>query len=385
MALNQSPDAAESPQIDRIYLLDVAVVLAESYRLIVLLPLLAGVIAYGLTYLVSPIFTAKTVILPPQQQQSAGAAMLQSLGGLAGLAGVATGIKSPADQYVSLMQSNTVLDRIIGKHALREVYEKKTAHGTREALKERLRINVGKKDGLITVEVDDVDPKRSAAMANDFVTELRQFTSELAVTEAQQRRMFFEQQLQATRERLTQAQQALQSSGINQGAIRAEPRAAAEAYAAIRAQVTAAEVRLQIMRGNLTEDAPEFKQALRNLQALRAELQKAETADSGAASGDYIGKYRDFKYQESLFELFAKQFELAKLDESRDGAIVQVVDAAMPPEQKSRPQRALIAVLATLGFGFGVLLFVAVRQILRSAARLPENAAKMARLRKAWR
>ena len=42
---------------------------------------------------------------------------------------------------------------------------------------------------------------------------------------------------------------------------------------------------------------------------------------------DYVSKYREFKYQETLFELFARQYELARVDESREGALIQVVDS----------------------------------------------------------
>lgn len=370
---------------DEISLLDLALVLAEHWKLLIFGPLLAGLAALGIAFVVQPTFTATAVILPPQQQQSAAAAALQSVGALAGMAGAAAGLKNPADQYVALMKSTRVSDRIIDAFGLMEVYEAEFRQDARKALDNNVNITAGKQDGLIRVEVDDRDPQRAAAMANRYVEELRLLMNELAVTEAQQRRRFFEEKLAEARERLTQAQTALQASGINEGALRAEPKAAAEGYASLRAQVTAAEVRLQAMRAYLTEQAPEFQRALAELSALRQQLARAEAVNAQAATGDYINLYREFKYAETLFDLFVRQYELARVDESREGLLVQVVDAAQPPERKSKPKRALVAVLTTLVTGFALLLAVLVRSAWRNAARDPESAAKMAHLRQLLR
>lgn len=180
-------------------------------------------------------------------------------------------------------------------------------------------------------------------------------TGTIAVTEAQQRRVFFEDQLQQTKDRLINAQQTLQASGFSQGAIKAEPKAAAEGYARLRAEVTAAEVRLRTMRGNLADDTPEVRQQHATVGALRDQLARLEQPNDVRGGPDYVSKYREFKYQETLFDLFARQYELARADESREGALVQVVDAATPPEKKSKPKRAITAVLTTLG---AALLFI---------------------------
>ena len=93
-----------------------------------------------------------------------------------------------------------------------------------------VRIASGK-DGLISVEVDDKDPKFAANLANAHVEELRNLLGRLAVTEAQQRRLFFEKQLQLTKENLAKADLALKSSGINSSALKSSPSSAVEAVA----------------------------------------------------------------------------------------------------------------------------------------------------------
>ena len=354
-------------------LLELARPLAQHWKLLLIGPVVCGLLALGITYLIPPTYTATTTLLPPQQQQSAANSLLASLGSLAGLAGSAGNLRTPADQYVALMQSATVSDRIVEQFQLMEVYDTKYRVDARKDLANNVHINVGKKDGLITVEVDDKSPQRAADIANRLVDELRRMTDIIAVSDAQQRRKFFELQLRQTQEKLVQAQQALQASGFTQGALKAEPKSAAEAYARLKAEVTAADVRLQTLRGSLSDATPEVQQQQHTLAALRGQLTVLEQTVDTTGGPDYVSKYREFKYQETLFDLFAKQYELARVDESREGALIQVVDTAMPPEKKSKPKRLIIALAATFLGGLALAGFVLMRRSLRAAAMRPAN------------
>jgi len=365
-------------------LLDIVVVLAENLMLLIVGPIIAGVLVLGATYMFPPTFTARTTFVPPLQQQSiAAASALASLGPLAGLVGGASGIKSASDQYVALIQSTTVRDRLIDQYELMSVYGAKYRFQARDDLRDNVRVLLGKKDGLITVEVDDKDPQRAAKLANSHVDELRRMTTTLAVTEAQQRRAFFEQQLTRSKGRLTKAQEALQATGFSQGALLAEPKAAAEGYARLKAQVTSAEVQLQTMRSFLSENAVEFQNQQAALVALRGQLNRVEQVTDLRSGPDYIGKYRDFKYEEALFDLFARQYEVARVDESREGGLVQVVDVAQPPEWKSRPKRALSAVIATVAAFLLLTVFALGRHAWRHTVTQPETKTQIARIRAA--
>jgi tyrosine-protein kinase Etk/Wzc len=369
---------------DEISLLDLLQVVMDNLRLLVLGPLVCGLVALAISFAITPTFTAKTQFLPPQQQQSAAASMLASLGSLGGLAGAATGIKSPADQYIAFMKSVSVQDTLIERFKLMEKYESKLKADARLALTGNVRIAYGK-DGLISVEADDNDPKLAADLANAHVEELRNLLGRLAVTEAQQRRMFFEKQLHLTKENLAKADLALKSSGINSSVLKSSPSSAVEAVARLKAGMSVQEVKLGSMRNYLTESAPEFKQALSELASLKAQLAKAEKEEPAAQSAsDYVSRYREYKYQEAMFELFAKQFELAKVDESREGAVIQVLDVAEPPERKNKPKKAIISIISALAAGFALLLFVFVRSALKNAFQDEETKLRMASLKGSW-
>lgn len=307
------------------------------------------VLGYGIAWTLPPVYTARTVFIPPQTQNSNAALALGSLGALAGIAGGNLQVRTPGDQYLAMMDSNRVLDTLIKQFDLKSVYRSELLSDARKQLRKNTNAVFGKRDGLIYVDVEDSDATRAANIANAYVSELQRLASTLAITEAQQRRAFFERQLQQTKEKLTQAQHELERSGVTASVLRAEPKSSAEAYARIAAEVTATEVRLGAYRSKLQPNAAEVREAQAALAALKGELAKIEQAQAGEGPrNDYIGRYREFKYQEALFDLYARQYEAAKLDESREGSTIQVIDVAQPPDRRSRPVRLLIAGVAAI-------------------------------------
>lgn len=331
---------------------------------IVALSIAAGAVTYGLTLLIPPTYTARTSIISPQTQQNSAAAALASLGALSGL-GTGT-VKSAADQYISIMQSATVSNRMIDRFKLLERYEADFRVDAMKTLSGNVRISAGKKDNLITIETDDRDPKLAAEMANAYIEELRWVTNNLALTEAQQKRVFFERQLAQTKDALLVAQVQMQKTGFTAGALKSEPKAAAESYARIKAEIAAMEVRLGMLRRTLTESAPEVQQQSSALSGLRGQLAQLERPTEDTGNQDYVSAFREFKYQEALFDIFAKQFELAKLDEARESMLIQVLDPATPPERRSKPKRTMIAAVVTAMTGLILLAFFCTRGLLRA-------------------
>jgi uncharacterized protein involved in exopolysaccharide biosynthesis len=382
---DQTSDQSGDGRDENIGLFELVTVLAARWRILVIVPIAVGALVLGATSpaLMPPSFTGRTTFLPPQQSQGIAASALASLGALAGLAGGS--VKTTSDQYVSLMQSVTVEDRIIDRFDLIKRYKAKYRVDARKALEGNVRISIGKKDGLITVEAVAGTPELAAEMANQYVTELRRMTSELALTEPQQRRVFFEAELKKARTNLAEAQQALQSGGFNPGALKAAPQSAAEAYARIRAETTNAEVTLQSMRSSLADTAPEVQHQLAVLAALRGQLEQLQRNTPATNDADYLSSYRNFKYQEKLVELFSQQYEMARLDESRDGAVVQVVDPATPPERKSGPKRVLTALVTGTISGLLLVLWVLLRHFWQRVRAHPDSADRLRRLGAALR
>lgn len=398
MPASQSPDSPETKanQIEEeISLLDLLIVLAKYKKLILGLPLAAAVLVAGITLLMPNIFTATTRILPPQQGQSTAAAMLGQLGALAGAAGSSLGIKNPNDLYVGMLKSRTVADNLIARFKLMERYETKKQDDTRKALTEVVNINAGK-DGIISITADDEDPKFAADLANAYVEELYKLTQNLAVTEASQRRLFFEKQLKKAKDELAGAEVAFKQTQEKTGVLQidAQGKAMIEAVGAIRAQIAAKEVEMGALRTFATEQNPDYLRTQQELIGLRAQLGKYEkggesdllpTGKLPEAGLENIRKLRDVKYYETLYELLARQYEMSRVDEARDASIIQVLDKAVPPDRKSKPKRALIVILSAVAIGFLAILIAFVRESMSKAKQDPEQASRLANLRDSFR
>jgi tyrosine-protein kinase Etk/Wzc len=360
-------EASQSNDQDGVNFLDAILLLSEHLRLLVIGPLIAAIVAYAFTYTIDPTYTATTKLIPPQQQGSA-ASMLQSLGGLSGLAAASSGLKNPTDQYVSLLKSNSVGDELVNRFALSQRYKTQYTSDALQALRANVVVSSGK-DGLITVTVHDKDPVVAAEMANAHVDALSTLLSRLTLGEAQHRRLFLENQLLQSRDRLQLAENALQAGGVNRSSLKANPSAAMETVARVQAQVAAQELRISSMRAYLSDTAPDVKQAQTELQTLRQQLAQTEKPNSSiTADANYVGRYRQFRYEEVLFEILTKQYEMARLDEARDSSTVQVVDKARPPERRSKPRRLIISVSTGIAafvlLLFGVLVAASARQFL---------------------
>jgi uncharacterized protein involved in exopolysaccharide biosynthesis len=347
-------------------LLDLLIVLSKRRRFIFGFTAGVAILTVIAVLLISNKYTASTVVLPPAQPSSMGSALLSQLGGSAGsgalasLAGGSLGIKNPGEMYVSFFRGRTVEDAVVQRFGLQARYKTKTMYDTREAFERHSTVVLGAKDGLIRISVEDSDPKLASEIANGYVDEFKKLSATLAITEAAQRRLFFQQQLAEAKDNLTTAEEAMKRTEISTGVLQVDSQAKAllESAAMLRAQAVAKEVQIQSMRSYATEDNPELIVAKRQLAELQAQINKLAGKDpdefivskgrAPEASMEYLRKLRDLKYNETVFELIAKQFELAKLDEARQGSIVQVADVAVPPDRKSSPHRSLIVVLATL-------------------------------------
>lgn len=399
---------AENParREGEISLLDLTAILLERKRFIVRFVLGAAVLAVVVALVLPVRYEAKIVLLPPEQNTSISSTLvgqmgnMGSLGSLASLAGGTLGLKNPADMYVSFLTSRTVEDAVIQRFHLMSEYHAKRMSDARKELERRTTVVAGSKDGLIRISLEDHDPKRAAELANGYVDEFRRLSANLAITEAARRRLFFDQQLQETRDKLTQAEEAMtrteQSTGVLQ--IDSQARSLIESAAGLRAQVVAKQVQIEGMRAFATDDNPSLILAKQQLAALQSQLERlaGSQRDPGSdinlskgrvtqAGMEYLRRYRDLKYQETVFELLAKELEIAKLDEAREGSIVQVVDAAVPPDRRSSPHRLLIVLIATIAAFFIASCWVWLRQRLMVAFELPENKQRVRLIGNLWK
>lgn len=394
--------APHSPD-DEMSLLDLLIVLAERKRTILRVTALCALVSIAAAFLWPKKYTATVVLLPPQQGSSSLGAMLASqlggLGAMAQLAGGSVGVKNPNDMYVSMLKSDTVEDGMIRDFGLQKEYQERLLSNTRRALERRTNIDGTAKDGLIRISVEDRNPERAAQLANGYVSEFRRLSEHLAITEASQRVLFFGQQLEEAKENLAKAEEALKQTEQTTGLIEldSQARALIASAATLRAEITAKEVQIQAMQTYATGENAQLVEAQQELDSLRTQLAKLGGSEENPDSLivpkgkvpevglEYVRKLRDVKYYEAIFDILARQYETAKLDQAKEGALIQVVDPAIVPDKRSSPKRTLIVLISTLaGLFLGILIALAQAGFERLKSD-PEAAPKLALLRRALR
>ena len=392
-------DEDEGPLVG---LTDMLTWLGEGKWLVATVTLVATAVALGVALLLPPVYTARATLLAPQsQQQSTSGAALAALGALGGLAGGLTP-KTPDELYVALLKSDSVDRALAQRFDLLTRYDVRTYEALRKTLPKYIRVSSEKKSGLITVEVDDESPKFAADLANAHREEVTKVLGRLAVSEAQLRRVFFESQLSETKENLIKAEQALQQVQEKSGVIVLDKQAEAliGGAARLRAQIVATEVQLKVLRTAATDRNPDVIRLNSELRALRAELARMESSQEAitgstvdlpvgkipAAAIGYVRARRELKLQETLLESMVRQYEIAKLDEAKEGPGLQTVDLALPPDYKSKPSRALIVLGSALFALLASSVFVILRRyVAYSRLQDPDSAAAWRNLADAWR
>jgi uncharacterized protein involved in exopolysaccharide biosynthesis len=379
-------------------LLDLLIVLVRYKRFVLTFVAATAALSVAIVMVWPQYYAAETKILPPQQSQSIASAMLGQLGQLAPLIGAASGkdlgLRNPNDMYVAMLRSRTIADQIIDRFSLMSVYNKKRRVDARRRLDSLTEIDAGK-DGVISVSVEDRDPRRATDIANAYIDALEKLTHTLAVTEASKRRLFFEGEMKMASDDLGKAELAMKQTQEKTGLIMldSQSRAMIESVAGLRARVAAQEVVVKSMQSFATADNPDFMRAQRELAALRDQQTKLETGSGKRfftdvaienipeAGLDYLRKLRELKYREALFELLAKQYQAARIDEAKDVPIIQVLDVAVVPERRSSPKRAVVVSAVTFLALLLAVVCVYVKETLAYAKADPHYSTRLQLLR----
>ncbi len=352
----------------------VASIAAAHWKAILLAVAAGALVSLGVAWLLPNTYTATAVIIPPQQNQSAAAAFAGQLGSLMALGGKDLGFRTPSDLYLGLLGSRSIADALIHRFDLKKVYDAATLEDTRKKLSRKTDLTSGK-DSLIKIAVEDTDANRAAALSNAYVEELYAQNKRLALTESAQRRQFFEREVEQEKDILARAEAEMAATQKQTGMLQlsGQVEAVIRSVAQVRAAIASDEVMLRRLETGATEQNSEVRTVQAELAALRAQLAKlqsgspvpGDTAIPTAAVPDaglsYMRRLRELKYHESLYEIFSKQYEAAKVDEAKEASVIQVVDHAAPPDKKSGPPRFLLTVAGALCSGVLALSVFAAR------------------------
>lgn len=367
---------------DTINLLDYIEVIAKRWRMIVKVTVVAFVLSIVISLLMPNIYSSTAMILPPQQDSGMMGMMSALTGGMASLAGDLLGKGTPADLYVGILNSRAVADTIIDRFKLMEVYDQDFRLDAYKELDKKVDIAAGKKDGIISITVEDKDPKRAADMANAFVEELGNLSVKLNITGAGQNKSYLEARLAKTKVDLGRAEEALKlfQSKNKVPDVTEQAKATIQNVSELKAQLAVQEVQLDGMRRRFTDSAQEVVALKTSINSLRAQIAQAEGNTRGSSipsvgsipelGQEYVRLMREFKVQEAIFELLTKQYEMAKLSEAKDVSTMQIIQKATVSDKKAKPKRSLIVLVTTFSSGFAALIFAF---ICEARERMPEE------------
>ncbi|CAN1526358.1 KpsE Capsule polysaccharide export protein [Methylophilaceae bacterium] len=375
---------------DEINLMDILLVIAKYNRFIIIFTLISALITFLYVQRQPDIYTANTVIMPPRASSSP-ASML--LGQMSSLGIGASADTSQSKDTVILLKSHKLAYQVINRLGLQSIYKAKNIESARGILVRGIKI-IPNKDGSITIECSDRDPKMAANIANAYVMELDVLNQTIATTGASRTRLFYEKQIEYTNAALENAEAAFKKTQkrtdftpmeLQSGAIR-------ELVALLRSQITAKEIELDRLKDFATEANPQYRKVSMALAGLRVQLANVESANSNPlddvnnrslkGGSDYLKNMRNLKYQETLLEVIKKQYEVARLDEAKDANLIQVVDVALAPEQPSKPLRKFIVVSASLiAFLVGIILAFIINAI-DTAKQKPKSFERLNLLRR---
>ena len=113
MTSDATPSAPPDEDGPPVALADLLIWLGQGKRLIAVVTIVAAVASLAVSLSITPTFTARSTLLPPQAQQGGGsAAALAALGSLGALAG-GLSTKTPDELYVALLRSERLRFRIL--------------------------------------------------------------------------------------------------------------------------------------------------------------------------------------------------------------------------------------------------------------------------------
>ncbi|QSV44852.1 GumC family protein [Geobacter benzoatilyticus] len=336
-------------------------IVAKSWRLILCTTVLLTILSIIVVFFVLPEKYRSTArILPPQQDMGFMGMMGALSGGLAGIAGDILGKGTTSDLYAGILKCEAIKDRIIDRFNLISVYEDNYRVDTYKKLDDNIDIQTGKKDGIVSITVEDVDPKRAAAIANAFIEELEKITIKMNVQGASKNKEFLEQRLLKAKVDLDAAEDALKVFQRRNKLldVTEQTKASIEGIAQLRAQLASQEVQLATLRQSMTDNSHEVMSIKSSIENLRVQVAKMEGSREGGAlpnlgtvpqlGQEYLRIMRQFKIQEAIFDALTKQYEMAKFSESKEISSIQVIQFATVPDKHSTPKRAFIVIVSTI-------------------------------------
>ncbi len=362
-----------------------ASVLWEYRRLLLRTFAIALIASLVIAFVIPKRYESTARIMPPENASSSTALLtalagrgMGGLGGFSSLAGSILGARTSGPLFVDLLRSSTVSGHLIDRFQLQQVYSKRYRVDTAKKLTHRTAIVEDKRSGVISITVEDSDPRRARDLAQAYLDELDSLVNRTNTSSAHQERTFIENRLHSADADLERAQLDMSEFASTHTAIdiKEQTRATVDAAARLQAQLIVEQSDLDSLKQIYGDENVRVRAANARISSLQHDLEKiggtsaplqpdavVETQNSPSLERSgfaypslrqiprlavpYADIYRRVRVQEAVYEMLTQQYEIARIQEAKEVPVVRIIDAPGIPEKKSFPPRTLLTILLT--------------------------------------
>jgi len=340
-------------------------------------------------------YRAKTTLLPPERGGLGIGLSSSLLGEFSTLSGLSLPMTAtPSDVFAAILKSRAVVEPVVQQENLLKVYGVSRMEDGLMEFFSHLQVKV-ENEGIISIDFEDRNRDRAARVANLLVEELDLVNRTTSTSKAKNARIFIEERLSQTQIKLKAAEDSLKGFQERNKAIVLDEqmKATVQAAAELKAEMTSAEIQMNVLGKNMSPDHPQIQQLKSRINEIRRQLGLLESGYANAKENKVLGVpfsqapslslelarlTREVKIQEKLFELLTQQYEQYKIEETKDTPTVQVLDKASPPETKYKPKRAFMVLIAGIASLFlSVIFSFSLEYIERTKRKQPEDYRKV--------
>jgi uncharacterized protein involved in exopolysaccharide biosynthesis len=327
-------------------------------------------------------YEASITVLPPEKNsQIEGLSSL--LGGNEDISSLITGGISGGNSqlFIEILKSRTAAEYVIFKLNLMTFYNCTDMYDAVKKLGNNLNIELTK-EGIIKLSVNVSTgsfpffsresknvKKLSADISNSFIDALDSINRNKLSSKAKRAREYIEGQIIITKSLLDSVETSLMSfQKLNKTfSLPEQVKAAIDAAAKIKAEITTTEIELGMVQSNLKEDNRTLIGLRSKLEQLKEQYNKMEMG-----SQDYLVSFkevpqlgrelasllREVKIQNEIYLLLQQQYYKEKIQENRDLPTIEILDPAIPPKNATSPRIIYTSLLGGIFVFMFVSLFV---------------------------
>ena len=390
--------AEKNENSDEISFIDLVATIWRQKWLVIVVTVLAAVLSVAYALMQPNQYTATSTVLPISGSSS----LLSQYAGLAAMAGVSlpgSDSSNPSVKIQAILNSRELAVKVINEldlvpklikepEKLKDVSPLATAVGIFQ--KSVFSVSVDSKTSLMKVSAKTKSAALSAQIANTAIDLLQQDLSSRVLTASGKNIVVLEQQVADQEKKVRELQSKMEDYQRKNKLVApaTQSQQGLDLYRSLIQQKMTLEIQISSLQNALSADNPKVTAAQAQLAAIQKQIDNFERTGGGVGPSmnetpkalmEYANLQAELELATKIYGGLLTSLENLRLQDATDKVFVEVIDTAVPPEQKSEPSRSMICVVGTLAGGLVGLLLAFLREALQKVIADPEVRAKFAK------